>query len=218
MAALRTAGLVMLLAGATLASGCASFLRPDGPRTQAPGKSQLLIAPSAYFGERQDSNIINVDLLYRVGIAARADLGFRANLLGVASDVKIQLARAPGPDRGADVALAPAVGYGSDATWTRGSRVEWDWQVGLPLLVGINFTKYQLLLTPQLLYQRASVLPEGILHLGGTVAFGRTGGRGFSFYPALAVWKTLDPTRVIGSLSGPGPLVFQPSLVFRVAQ
>jgi len=215
MAALRA----LLLAGVALASGCTSFLRPDGPRTQAPGKSQLLIAPSAYFGEREDSNILNLDLLYRVGIAARADLGFRANIAGVAGDVKVQLARAPGPDRGTDVALAPSVGYGGDVTWTRGnSDPQWDWQVGLPLLVGINFTKYQLLLTPQVLYQRASVLPDGVLHLGGTVAFGRTAGRGFSVYPALAIWKTLDPTRVVGSLSGPGPLMFQPSVVFRLAQ
>jgi hypothetical protein len=105
-----------------------------------------------------------------------------------------------------DLAIAPSLGYGADITWegnnTPGSPV--GWQVGLPVMLGINLGRYQLVLTPALLYERLSVLPDGILNAGGTVAFGRVGGPGFSVYPAVAVWKALDPRHPFVSLTGPG--------------
>jgi hypothetical protein len=215
MAALRS-----LVAGALLAvlgsAGCASFVRPDGPRPVAPGERSVSLAPSVYVGQREDGNAFNVDLIFRYGIASRTDFGLRFNVVGVSTDAKVHLVRAADPTRGVDLAVAPSVGYGTDLTWSGGSRsADGHLQVGLPVLVGINLGKYQLLLTPQLLYQHVDVLPAGVLNAGGTVAFGRVDGRGFSLYPALAIWKALDPRHPIASLKSPGQVAFQPTLVFR---
>jgi len=202
-----------LLASALL-SGCASFVRPDGARTLAPGTGEILVAPSAYLTAREDNNFLNVDLVYRRGIAARADAGLRLNLVAFSGDVKVALWRG---DR-VEVAVAPSLGYGVDITWTGSANnddPEWALQAGLPVLVSINLGRYQLTLTPQLLYQHVGVLPSGVLNAGGTIAFGRMSGGGFGVYPALAIWKALDPRQPLESLRGPGPLVFQPALVFR---
>jgi hypothetical protein len=193
-----------------LLGGCASFVRPDRARTLPAGEVEFLMATSMYAGERQDGNAANVDLVFRGGLSDRVELGGRVSLLYVGADVKVQLLRAPFPDCGVDIALAPSLGYGADITWDSGGA-----QVGLPLMIAINSAGYQLLLAPTLLYQEADVLPWGILNAGATVGFSKVNGGGFSLYPALAVWKALDPRRPIGSLSGPGPLMFQPTLVFR---
>jgi len=72
---------------------------------------------------------------------------------------------------------------------------------------------YQLLLSPALLYQRISTVPGGVLDVGGTIAVGRLDGSGgLHVYPALAVWRAVDPGHV-GETIGHGPLVFQPALV-----
>ena len=208
----RFIALVAVLSG----TGCASFLRPDGPRTVPPGSGAFHLAPSVYASKRDDGSGFNLDLMYRRGVAARADAGLRLNLFGVAGDVKVQLVRAEDPTRGVEVAVAPSLGYGADIAWTgQGDDPEWALQVGLPIIVGINLGRYQLVLSPQLLYQRVDVLPDGIINAGGTVAFGKIGGEGFSFYPALAVWKSLDARHPVASLRSPGPLVFQPAIVLR---
>jgi hypothetical protein len=211
MAAVKRRALAALLLGTVLGSGgCMSFLRPDGPRTLAPGGREFRLAPSAYAGVRQDGNAINLDLMYRVGIVPRADLGVRFNLVSVGMDIKVQLLRAPAPTCGVDIAVAPSVAAGQDISFNSDGPL----MVGLPVLVGINLGATRLLLTPQLLYQRVSILPDGVLNVGGTVMFGNSEDRGFHLYPALAVWKALDPRRPVGSLSGPGPWMFQPALVF----
>jgi hypothetical protein len=209
----RVLALALLLTG----SGCASFARFDSPRTVRPGGRDVLFAPSAYVG-RKDNNGFNTDLIIRWGTSPRTDVGVRFDLIGFAGDVKVQLVRASDPQRGVDLALAPSVGYGDDVSWAR-SASSGDsagaWQASLPLLVGINLRTYQLVLTPQLLYERVTVLPAGILNVGGTVAFGRMSGPGPGLYPALAVWKALDARHPFSSLRGPGALAFQPALVFR---
>lgn len=197
-----------------LASGCASFVRPDSARTLAPDTGEVLLVPSGYLGPRQDNNFFNVDLLLRRGLAPRTDIGLRLNFLGISGDVKVALWRG---DR-VEVAVAPSVGYGNDITWTSNvgnNNLEWALQVGLPVFVGIHLGRYQLTLTPQLLYQDVGVLPAGIVNAGGTIAFGRMAGEGFSIYPALAIWKALDPRHPLESLRGPGPVAFQPALIFR---
>jgi hypothetical protein len=74
------------------------------------------------------------------------------------------------------------VGYGSDTAWQgssgSSSQTSWNWQVGLPVLVGINLGSYQVVVSPELLYQRVAALPEGILDAGGTLAVGKVGGSG----------------------------------------
>src|SRR5687767_5170835 len=103
-----------LVAAALLVSGCASFVRPDGHRTVAPGTGALLMATSAYLSAREDGNFVNADLVYRRGVAARVDAGLRVNLLAASGDVKVALWRG---DR-VEVSVAPALGYGADITWT----------------------------------------------------------------------------------------------------
>jgi hypothetical protein len=209
-----------------LCTGCVSFLRPDGPRTVPVGQREFVVAPSAYASERKDGNALNVDLMFRFGVSERTDLGVRVNFAGVSADTKVQLLRAPSPTSGVDLAIAPSFGVAADVSFESGaggSGVNGGSQnddatnvtVGLPVLIGINLGAVRLLLTPQLLYHHVGVLPHGILNMGGTVMFGSSAGHGFQFYPAVAAWKALDPDRLIGSLSGPGPWMFQPALVFR---
>jgi hypothetical protein len=215
--------LAALLLGASLSTGCVSFLRPDGPRTVPVGQREFMLATSAYASERKDGNALNLDLMWRFGVSQRTDLGLRLNFAGVSADTKVQLVRAPDPTRGVDVAISLSAGVAADISFEGGSGLNGGSQkdegtgvtVGLPVLVGINLGAFRLLLTPQLLYHHVSVLPHGILNMGGTVMFGSTSDRGFQLYPALAAWKALDPDRLIGSLSGPGPWMFQPALVFR---
>jgi hypothetical protein len=210
----RALALALLLAG----SGCISFARFDSPRTVRPGGREVLFAPSIYVGPRQDGNAFNTDLVLRWGVSDRVDMGLRFQLAGFGGDVKLQLVRAADPTRGVDLALAPSIGYGSDISWMgsrSGAQSNGAWQAALPLLFGINLGSYQLVLTPELLYEYIDVLPAGILNVGGTVAFGKMSGPGFSLYPVLAVWKALDPRQPLASLGGPGALVFQPALAFR---
>jgi hypothetical protein len=209
-----------LLTGALLAllgsAGCASFLRPDGPRPLAPGEKSISLAPSIYLGQRKDGNAFNVDFMLRHGIASRVDFGLRLNVASATIDTKVHLVRAADPTRGVDVSVAPSVGFGTDLTWSGGNNsADAHLQVGLPVLVGINLGKFQVWLTPQLLYQRVDVVPDGVLNAGGTVAFGLGDGRGFSLYPALAFWKALDARHPIASLKSPGPVAFQPALILR---
>jgi hypothetical protein len=206
------------LAALLSASGCASFARFDSPRTAPPGTREVLFTPSVYLG-RSDGTAFNTDLIIRMGLGERSDVGVRFDLLGVAADLKLQLARASDPTSGVDLAVAPLVGYGSDTAWQgssgSSSQNSWNWQVGLPVLVGINLGSYQVVVSPELLYQRVAALPEGILDAGGTLAVGKVGGTGFSIYPVVAVWKALDARHPATSLSGPGALVVQPALVLR---
>jgi hypothetical protein len=214
MATLTRALAVVFLTGA----GCASFARLDSPRTVPKGKTELMVAPTVYLG-RHDNTAINTDVLFRGGVSDRTDLGLRANLLGFAGDVKVQLVRAPDPSHGVELALAPSVGWGYDISWSSSSGSNNDpsgiWQASLPLLIGVNVGANELVLTPQLLYQHTQVLPAGILNAGATIAFGRMSGSGFSFYPVVAVWKALDARHPFASLGGPGVPSVQPALVFR---
>jgi hypothetical protein len=218
MAALRSLALGLALVGL----GCGSFIRPDSPRTVRPGGTEIMFAPTVYVG-RKDNNGFNHDIVARWGISDRTDVGLRFWLVGASTDVKFQLVRSADPTRGIDVAIAPSVGWGQDISWERSSSSSSSsssstsaqaWQGTLPLLVGINFGELQLAITPQLLYQRTNVLPDGILNVGGTLAFGRMSGRGFSVYPLVAVWKSADPRTPIASL-GRGELAVQPGAVFR---
>jgi hypothetical protein len=199
-----------------LAAGCASFVRLDPARTAPPGKREVAFAPSFYVG-RADGTAFNVDLLIRNGLSERTDVGVRFDLLGAAADLKWQVVRASDPSRGVDLAVAPTLGYGADVSWqgSNTSTSAWNWQVGLPVLIGINLGCCQLTLTPELLYQRVAALPDGVLDAGGTVGFGKMGGSGFGVYPVVAVWKALDARQPLTSLRGPGALVVQPALVFR---
>jgi hypothetical protein len=217
MAPLTRLALAAALVAALGSAGCASFLRPEGPRTLAPDTGAVHLGTSVYSKDREDGNGFNLDLMYRRGVASRVDMGGRLNHFGVAGDVKVQLVRASEPRRGVDVAVAPSIGYGADITWTSSNEdsPDWDLQVGLPLIVGINIGDYQLVVSPQLLYQHVDALPSGVLNAGGTVAFGRVGGDGFSLYPALAIWKSLDARHPWTSLRGPGPVVLQPALILR---
>jgi hypothetical protein len=216
--ALKRGGLVC--ACALLVAGCTSFVRLDSPRTVPPGHREVMVGLSGYTDDRKDSNLFNTDLLLRWGLTDRTDVGLRFNLVGVATDLKWQLVRATASGRGLELAIAPSMGWGADISWASGSGgnggndLAGGWQVGLPLLMGIDLGPYQLVVTPQLLYQRIPVLPDGILNFGGTVAFGRMSGPGFSLYPAIAVWKALDPRAFFTSLRGPGAVAVQPALVF----
>jgi hypothetical protein len=202
--------LVLLL----LATGCASLLRPDSARTAPPGTNQLLVAPSIYLGSREDANIANVDVMARRGVGSRVDLGLRGSIFFVGLDAKVQLWRASDPGRGVDVALSPSLGYGEDITWsTLGREPTWAFQPGLALLVDVNLGGWQLLISPTVLYEHVSILPAGVLNVGGTIAFGRPDGPGLHFRPALAMWKAVDPRNAAGDFVGPGAVVFQPSLV-----
>jgi hypothetical protein len=216
MVALTGRAPAALLAVAVLGSGgCLSFLRPDGPRTVPAGQRELLVAPSVYLGERQDGNAFNVDVMYRVGIADRVDLGGRVNASSATADLKMMLWQSASPASGVDLAVAPSVGYGTDISWNgNNSRSTAALLAGLPVLIGINLGAQKILVTPQVLYQRVSVLPDGVLNLGGTVAFMTTDAR-FQIIPAIAIWKALEPRRIGESLRGPGPVMFQPSVIFR---
>jgi hypothetical protein len=177
----------------------------------------VLFAPTLYLG-RTDNNAFNTDVLIRWGLTDRTDMGLRFNLVGVSSDFKLQLVRAPELTRGLDLAIAPSFGYARDITWEGSQGTPSNsasfWQASLPVLVGINIGQRQLVLTPQLTYQHTSALPYGVLNVGGTIAFGYVSTRGFSVYPVVAIWKAADSRYPFSSL-GRGDLAVQPGAVFR---
>jgi hypothetical protein len=212
VAALRAAAAALLLA-----AGCASFVRVDSARTVAPGSTQWMLAPSLYLNQRQETVAgANLDLLWRIGLTDRLDLGLRARLTGVAADLKLALHRSSDPRAGVDVALAPGLGVGHDVNWKHTSGdIPAAAEVTLPLIIGINLGGRQLVITPQLLYQRVETLPDGALNTGLTIAFGAIEGRGLRLYPALALWKALDPKDPLGPSLRQGALAIQPALVFR---
>jgi hypothetical protein len=193
-----------------------SYATLDSARTASRGQGQIMLAPSVYVGN--DDRLVNLDLAYRRGVTDRLDLGFRLSLFGALGELKYQLRQSPDPTWGVDVAISPGVGFGTDITW-------WDsggdpdspstLQFALPLLVGFNLGDYQLTLTPQLRYQLVPTLPSGVLNVGGTIAFGKMAAPGFQIYPAVAIWKAVDPANFRHSLLGPGLVVAQPALVFR---
>ncbi len=200
----------VLLAAACSAAGCMSFVTLDSARTAGRGETQVLFAPSIYV-HNDDARFIGADLLVRHGVADRVDVGVRVHPAGVMGDVKIQLRRSR-----VDIALAPAVGYGSDVTWAKEDEdPSSGFEAALPLSIGIDFATYQLVLTPQVHYQRVPSFPTGILSLGGTIAVGNTTGPGFQMYPALAIWKATDLANFRRSVTGPGAVVVQPALVLK---
>ena len=207
MAALKRATLALL---AALGGGCGSFVHLDSARTVPPGRRETLVGFSAYAG-RPDGNVFNVDVAVRRGLGPRSDLGFRFNFLGVSSDLKLQLVRSADPGRGMDVAVAPSLGVFTDIAW----KDDWIPQAGVPLLVGINVGQGQFVVAPQLVYRLVPALPGGIIEAGGTVSFAKLRGPGFGMGVAVAVWKSLEARRPIGSLRGPGEWVVQPALVMR---
>jgi hypothetical protein len=193
-----------------------SYATLDSARTSGRARGQTMLVPSAYVGK--DERLVNLDLAYRRGITDRLDVGFRLSLVGAMVELKYQLRRSPDPTWGVDVAILPGIGLGTDITW-------WDSggdpdspstpHIALPLLVGFNLGEHQLTLAPQLRYQMVRTLPAGVLNVGGTIAFGKMAAPGFQVYPALAIWKAVDPANFRHSLLGPGLVVVQPALIFR---
>jgi hypothetical protein len=212
VAALRAAAAALLLV-----AGCASFVRLDSARTVAPGSTQWMLAPSLYLNQRQETLAgVNLDLLWRIGLTDRLDLGLRARITGVGGDLKLALHRSSDPRAGVDVAVAPGIGVGHDVNWKHtDGDIPAATEVTLPLIIGINLGQRQLVITPQLFYQRVATLPDGALNTGLTIAFGAVEGRGARLYPALALWKALDPKDPLGDSFRHGPLSIQPVLVFR---
>jgi hypothetical protein len=128
----------------------------------------------------------------------------------------VALHRSPEPTHGVDVSVAPTIGAGVDVSWIGSANGQANdgtgFQAALPVMVGINFPSSRLIITPEVMYQH-TLLPAGILDVGGTIAFRWLGASGLPFYPALAIWKALDARHVVGSLGAPGALAIQPALV-----
>lgn len=203
------------LAALLAVTGCGSFVQLDSARTTPAGTTETLIAPSAYVG-RRDGTASNADFMFRRGLSKRVDFGARVRLVGAGLDVKVQLLRADDPTRGVDLAVAAGAGYGQFIEWTDSGGRGWAGpEARLSLLTGVNLGPNQLTVTPELQYLRVENVPGGVLNLGATLAFGRMFGPGFSAYPALAIWKSLDAGDLPRALTAPGALAFQPTMVFR---
>jgi hypothetical protein len=157
--------------------------------------------------------VFNLDVLYRMGVSERVDLGLRVAAVGGQVDAKLALFRGADPRHGLDLSVAPGVGVGFDSPWGREGELPLTGSATLPLLLALNLGDWQLALTPQVVYTRVPVLPAGLLTVGGTVAFGPIEGRGMQIYPAVAVWRWVDP-RDLGAIFH-GLVVVQPALVVR---
>jgi hypothetical protein len=128
------------------------------------------------------------------------------------AEAKVQLHRSADPAHGIDLALLPGVGYGRDVAWAVGDSAGDGLQTALALLVGFNLPRLQVALSPQVRYQTGTPFASGLVSVGGTIALGRMHGPN-RVYPALAIWKSADPTDLRATLLGAGGLEFQPALV-----
>jgi hypothetical protein len=198
-------------------AGCASFVRLDSARTVGRGRRQVMLAPSVFLNQREQFLAgFTADLLWRFGLTDWADAGLRVHGVGVQADLKLALRRAPDSTRGVDLAIAPGVGAGVDINWMHQSGEGGAGpEVVLPLIIGVNLGQHQLVITPQLLYQKVATVPAGVLDAGLSLSFGSIEAAGFRVYPALALWKALEPRDLFGPSFRHGSLAIQPALVFR---
>jgi hypothetical protein len=189
------------LALVALLAACAPPVGLYRARTLAPSASQLtggieagLVTPETSDGDAK-LPWLNLSAGYRRGVADRVELGGRVMLLGfrgfsalgVAGDVKVQLRRSEDPGSGTDVATGAVLAYQQ----VRLGGTPWHLSsIALPLLIGHNFGRHQLVWGPRVAYELWTGEGQDPIHLfygGGSVAFAWRVGESLELVPELAV-------------------------------
>jgi hypothetical protein len=211
-----------LLAGATLRllgilvalAACAPPAGLFRARTLAPSASQMTgglemgVVGASRPGNDAKLPWVNLSAGYRRGIAHGVELGGRVmavgvkgfTAFGVAGDAKVQLRRSDDPGDGTDVATGVVIAYQQPrlggTPWHLGSIV-------VPLLVGHNFGKHQLVWGPRVAYELWTGEGQDPIHLfygGASVAFAWRLGRHFELVPELAI--LYSPIEMGGEAAG----------------
>ena len=170
-------------------------------RTLPPSASQMTggveVGVAAPSNTENDAKLpwLNFTAGYRRGISEDVELGARVmaigvkgfNALGVAGDVKVQLKKSEDPGTGVDIATGLVLAYQQPRLGTT------PWHIGsavVPLLIGHNFGKHQLIWGPRIAYEvwtGEGQDPIQMYYAGGSVAFAWRLSKHFEFVPELAM-------------------------------
>ena len=154
-----------------LVAGCYSFPTMGRARMIERGHVEVWAAPEALIVATPGSATQQagaserpvVEGGVRYGFTDAVELGARAGTFGIATGPRIQLVRAPDPESGVDVALAPALAF----TLPDKPAAE------LPVLVGWNLAgRHQIVVSARLVYQQH----WGVGGISGPVHFAYAGG------------------------------------------
>jgi hypothetical protein len=187
-----------VVVGVVAAAACAPQMTMSRARTLQPGTAQVgagveaaVVAPPVSSDAKVP--LANLAVGYRRGVADGFDAGARSWIFGIpafwtwgiAGDAKWQLRTSPSPGRGVDVALGGILAYQQ----VRNGGTPWHiGAITLPLLIGHNFGKHQLVWGPRLSWallgaegQRTIDIPAWGLSVGFAWRFARR----WEFVPEL---------------------------------
>ena len=173
------------------AAGCYSFPTMARTRIQRPGHVELWAAPEGYLVVAPSTGAHEFGITprgvveggVRYGATDHLELDARVGTFGLELGPRIQLLRAPTPDAGFDIALAPAVEF----TFPDKPALE------LPLQVGWNFTGgHQLIASARLVYQDHVGVggvtgPVSFMYAGASIGFAYRVTHCVSILPELAM-------------------------------
>jgi hypothetical protein len=199
-------------------------------RALDPGTVQFNTSAGAYQSTLTSRWMPTSEIGVRFGVAHGVDLGFTLNALTVEGNATIQLVRS----QYVDLALAPAFSLGASSNFDdEGVDIT---TAKLPLLVGINFGRHQLVLGPTVIAQwdnasgnlSADGIPAGNYHailLGGTAAVSFSVSKSFRIMPLFGIFvpfgtgipsmgATTPQITLLPTSLGNRPLIMQAGLGF----
>jgi hypothetical protein len=183
------------LALALALAGCYSFPTMGRARTVERGKLELWVVPDALVvvtggGAMQELGASTRPVIVggaRYGLGDSIDLDVRAWTAGFSAGPRVQLVRAPTPERGVDIAVAPALAL----TFPDKPSIE------LPVLVGWNLRgRHQIVASARVVYQQRYGAggvsgPIGFAYAGGSIGFVWQVARRIALVPEIAVLAQL---------------------------
>jgi hypothetical protein len=172
-------------------AGCYAFPTMGRARTVGRGELELWVAPEALViatpgsAMQQGGGSIRplVETGARYGVTDRVDLDARVGTFGISAGARAQLVRAPTPECGIDVAIAPALAL----TLPDKPSLE------LPVLVGWNLRgRHQIIASARVVYQQHYGVggvsgPVSFAYAGGSIGFAWQVWRHVALVPELAV-------------------------------
>ncbi len=197
----RATRLVILLAGAFLASGCATFGTMQTASTVGRGHTRVALEPSMWGAATPDGTALVpvVTLSAEHGLSDQVDIGGRVGTSGFELWGKLQLTPPLSP---VILSLAPSAG-GFALVGSGGGGGILFFQ--LPVLVGIRVGGSELVLGPKihdwmLIGSSGGTNGSGnLVSVGGTLGFALRLGPGFRIMPEIAVLRPVVASVTAGT-------------------
>ena len=225
-----------VLLAALAASGCLS-VPVGGARTLDQGRWQVQVGEGAFSvkssGTHADGEPLemltgstNMHLGVAYGVTDRVEVGGGMTLFGTYAigslRAKFALLRAPRPDAGVDLSLAPALaGWGLASETNNSSTAQAAASLQLPLLLGLNLAGgHQVILGASVAnnYEATGGAETAALYAGGMLGFSWKITDGFRFFPQVAygrMWPVW--TKVSTSPTGPQDALLPASNIGQVS-